>query len=161
MSAPPKSSPMILCYDGSEAAKHAIQRVANLLAPRRALVVTVWLSTPALTPGLGGIANALNFVEVDRAAAKASSRIAEEGVRITRDAGLGAEPVSVKASGPVWNAIIETADRYGAAVIVMGARGVTALRSMLVGSVSNGVVHHAKQPTLVIHRRNDDAGETS
>ena len=157
MSAPPES-PLILCYDGSEPARHAIQRAANLLSPRRALVLTVWLPTPALTPGLGGIANALNFVEVDRAAAKASSRIAEEGACIAREAGLGADPVSVKASGPVWHAIVETADRYGAADIVMGARGVTALRSMLVGSVSNGVVHHAKQPTLVIHRRSDDNG---
>jgi nucleotide-binding universal stress UspA family protein len=34
----------------------------------------------------------------------------------------------------------------------MGSRGLTGLRSMLLGSVSNGVVHHAERPALVIPR---------
>jgi nucleotide-binding universal stress UspA family protein len=152
----PHDSPLILCYDGSEPAIHAIQRAADLLAPRRALVLNVWLPTAVLGPGLGGIANAPNFVEIDRAAAKEGCRIAEEGARIAREASLGAEPVTVEASGPVWHTIIETADRHDAAAIVMGSRGLTALRSMLLGSVSGGVVHHAGRPTLVIHRRSED-----
>ncbi|MEJ7784999.1 MAG: universal stress protein [Solirubrobacteraceae bacterium] len=41
----------------------------------------------------------------------------------------------------------------------MGSRGLTGVRSMLLGSVSSAVVHHADRPTLVIHRRSggDDA----
>jgi nucleotide-binding universal stress UspA family protein len=144
-------SPLILCYDGSESSKRAIQRAAELLAPRRALVLTVWLPTAVLGPGLGGIANALNFVELDRAAAGEGCRISEEGARIAGDAGLDAEPVAVKATGPVWHTIVETADRHDAAAIVMGSRGLTALRSMLLGSVSGGVVHHAERATLVVH----------
>jgi nucleotide-binding universal stress UspA family protein len=35
---------------------------------------------------------------------------------------------------------------------VMGSRGLTGVRSMLLGSVSNAVVHHTERPTLVIHR---------
>jgi nucleotide-binding universal stress UspA family protein len=147
----PHDSPLILCYDGSEPARHAIQRAADLLGPRSALVLTVWLPTAILGPGLGGIANAINFVEIDRAAAEEGCGIAEEGARIAREAGLVAEPVAVKATGPVWHTIVETADRHDAAAIVMGSRGLTALRSMLLGSVSGGVVHHADRPTLVVH----------
>jgi hypothetical protein len=40
------------------------------------------------------------------------------------------------------------------AAIVMGSRGLTGVRSMLLGSVSNAVVHHTERPTLVIHRPN-------
>jgi nucleotide-binding universal stress UspA family protein len=35
-------------------------------------------------------------------------------------------------------------------VVVMGSRGLSGVRSMLIGSVSNAVVHHAHQPTLVV-----------
>ena len=55
-------------------------------------------------------------------------------------------------AGPVWHTIVETADRCDAAAIVMGSRGLTPLRSILLGSVSSGVVHHADRPTLVIRR---------
>jgi nucleotide-binding universal stress UspA family protein len=33
----------------------------------------------------------------------------------------------------------------------MGSRGLTGVRSMLLGSVSSAVVHHADRPTLVVH----------
>jgi nucleotide-binding universal stress UspA family protein len=149
-------APLILCYDGSEDAKHAIKRGGELLALRRALVLTVWLPTAALGPGLGFAPNTVNFVEIDRAAAEAGDRIAEEGVRIARDAGLDAEPIAIKACGPVWHTNVEAADRHGAAAIVMGSRGLTGLRSVLLGSVSGGVVHHADRPALVIRRPSED-----
>jgi nucleotide-binding universal stress UspA family protein len=154
-------APLILCYDGSEHAKHAIQRGSDLLTVRRAFVLTVWLPTAALGPGLGFTANTINFVELDRAAAEAGARIAEKGARIARDAGLDAEPIAVKASGPVWHTIIETADRCEAAAIIMGSRGLTALRSMLLGSVSGGVVHHADRATLVIRRPSEDDSQAA
>jgi nucleotide-binding universal stress UspA family protein len=40
--------------------------------------------------------------------------------------------------------------------IVLGSRGLTGLRSVLLGSVSTAVVHHADRPTLVIHSPGDD-----
>jgi nucleotide-binding universal stress UspA family protein len=146
--------PLVLCYDGSEDARHAIRHTGELFAGRRALVVTVW--RPAV--GLGGLgvagetAGMVDFFEVDQVAAEHGARVAEEGVRIAQAAGLEADSVVVKATGPVWKAILETADQHDAASIVMGSRGLTGLRSMLLGSVSNGVVHHADRPALVIPR---------
>jgi nucleotide-binding universal stress UspA family protein len=145
-------APLILCYDGSEDAKHAIQRGSELLTARRALVLTACLPTAVLGPGLGETAAMVNFAEFDRAAAEACDRLAAAGMRIAHACGLDAEPVAVKTAGPVWHAIVETADRCDAAAIVMGSRGLTPLRSILLGSVSSGVVHHADRPTLVISR---------
>jgi nucleotide-binding universal stress UspA family protein len=144
-------APLILCYDGSVDATRGIERASDLLAHRPALVLTVWEPAPVLGPGLDGAAVIVNDVELDRAAAEAAGWTAEEGVQIARDAGLEAEAVAAKAAGPVWQTIIEFADRTGAAAIVMGSRGLTGLRSVLLGSVSRGVVHHASRPTLVIH----------
>jgi nucleotide-binding universal stress UspA family protein len=143
---------MLLCYDGSDDAAHAIQRAGELFAGRSALVVSVW-QRPA---GLGSFAwsgetaSTVDYAELDRAAAADADRIAAEGVRIAREAGLKAEPVAVGAAGPVWQTIVDIADRRDSATIVMGSRGLTGLRSMLLGSVSSAVVHHAQRPTLVV-----------
>ena len=77
-------------------------------------------------------------------------RVADEGVRIAQEAGLRADPVTVEAAGPVWKTILDIADHRNAAMIVMGSRGLTGVRSMLLGSVSSAVVNHADRPTLVI-----------
>ena len=68
------------------------------------------------------------------------------------DAGLQATPLAVEAEGPVWSKILEIADRHDAATIVMGSRGLTGLRSTLLGSVSNAVVHHTDRPTLILRQ---------
>ena len=47
---------------------------------------------------------------------------------------------------------MEIADRHDAAAIVMGSRGLAGVRSMLLGSVSSAVVHHADRPTLIIRQ---------
>ena len=151
---PTADGPLLLCYDGSEDAKHAIEHAGRLLGSRDALVVTVWQPTPALGSFAfaGATDSMFDFVEANRAAAELGGRVARAGVRIAEQAGLHAEPVTVEATGAVWETIVEIADRHDAATIVMGSRGLTGLQSMLLGSVSNAVVHHADRPTLVIRQ---------
>jgi len=153
----PNDGRLLICYDGSEDAKHAIEEAGRLLAAKPALVITVWQPTAALGSFVWGgeTASMVNFVELDRAGAEDAGRIADEGVRLAHDAGFEGEPVAIKATGPVWRTIVETADDHDAAAIVMGSRGLTGVRSMLLGSVSGAVVHHADRPTLVIHRPPD------
>ena len=153
MTASPQG-PLLLCYDGSEQARYAIETAASLLVRRPALVLTVWqpvagLRTIAWSPETAGM---IDYVEFDRAAAEDGDRLAKDGVRIARVAGLEATPVAVKATGPIWKTLIEIADRHDAAAIVMGSRGLTGLNSMLLGSVSGALVHHAHRPTFVIHQ---------
>src|SRR3954454_20921673 len=64
--------PLLLCYDGSEDAKHAIEHAGRVLGGREALVVTVWQPTPA----------------VGNSAADLGERVARDGVRIAQQAGL-------------------------------------------------------------------------
>ena len=151
---PPADGALVLCYDGSDDAKHAIARAGELLGGRDALVVTVWHPTPALGSFAfaGATDSMFDFVEVNRAAADLGARVAADGVRLAQLAGLRAEPLAVEATGPVWKTIVDIADRNDAATIVMGSRGLTGVRSMLLGSVSSAVVHHADRPTLVIRQ---------
>jgi nucleotide-binding universal stress UspA family protein len=146
--------PLLLCYDGSAGATHAIERAGVLFAGRDALVLTVWQPTAQLGSfaWAGATESMVDFFEVDRASADVGGRVADEGVRIARAAGLDAEPIAVEAAGPVWETIVTIADGHHASTIVMGSRGLTGLRSMLLGSVSSAVVHHADRPTMVIRQ---------
>jgi nucleotide-binding universal stress UspA family protein len=47
--------------------------------------------------------------------------------------------------------IVEKAEENDCDLIVIGNRGLGSVRSILLGSVSNYVVHHIKSPILLIH----------
>ena len=144
--------PLLLCYDGSENAAYAIRRAGEMFSGRRAVVLTVWRPTAALgsSAWLGATEPMADFFAVDRAAVEHGGFVADEGVRIARDAGLQAEPLVVEATGHVWKTIVEIADRHDAQTLVLGSRGLTGVRAMLLQSVSNAAVQHADRPTLVI-----------
>jgi nucleotide-binding universal stress UspA family protein len=149
---------LLICYDGSEHAKHAIRHSARLVSAKEALVVTVWQPT-AMLGGLAwaGEASMVNGGDLDRAVAEDAGRLADDGARIAQEAGLAAEPMAVEADEPVWKVLTEAADRNDAVAIVMGSRGLTGLRSILLGSVSSAVVQHAHRPVLVVHSDGDPA----
>ena len=144
--------PLLLCYDGSTDAAYAIRRAGEMFSGRHAVVLTVWRPTAAVgSSAWPGVSDDMaDFFAVDRAALEHGGRVAAEGARIARDAGLRAEPFAVEAAGPVWKTIVEVADRQDAQTIVLGSRGLTGVRSRLLGSVSSTAVHHADRPTLVI-----------
>jgi len=54
------------------------------------------------------------------------------------------------AVGDPAHTIVDIAERYGCDLIIMGARGTSALRSALLGSVSNEVLHAAKIPVMIV-----------
>ena len=53
--------------------------------------------------------------------------------------------------GPAGPVIIEEAEKENCDLIVVGSRGLGNITSVLISSVSNYVVHHAKCPVLLIH----------
>ena len=144
--------PLLLCYDGSEDAMHAIAEAASLLSGRDALVLAVWQDAKAM-PAFAWAAGPVPVVEeIFVAARNGAQRVAEEGSQLAVEAGFAAEPLVAEAGGPVWDAVVRVAEERDVAAIVMGSRGLSGVRSMLLGSVSSGVVHHASRPVLVVHR---------
>ena len=142
--------PLLICYDGSENAKHAIREAAVLLAPRRALVLSVWQDAAAL-PSLAWAGAALPDLEdVFAVAREGAERMAEEGAGIARATGFDAVAIAAEAKGPIWMAVEQAAEEHEAEAIVVGSRGLSGVKSLLLGSVSSGIVHHSLRPTLVV-----------
>lgn len=63
------------------------------------------------------------------------------------------------ATGFAATALIEVAERYGCDAIVMGARGMGALRSSLLGSVSQAVLHASKVPVTIVKHAEVDLAD--
>jgi nucleotide-binding universal stress UspA family protein len=87
-------------------------------------------------------------VELDDIAREMAARAAARGLELARAGGFEADSRVV--GGKSWEAICEVADELDAELIVMGARGLSPVRSALLGSVSAQVVAHTKRPVLVV-----------
>lgn len=152
------STPILVCYDGSPAARHAIRRAAALFPGRQALVLHVW-SFPLEVAAAGlGAAGAYDAEGQRELAAEGAA----EGCELAREAGLAAAPLTASGSGDgTWRTILHVADEHDASLIVMGSRGLGGLSSLLLGSVSHAVVQHAHRPVLVIPAAADVATGTA
>lgn len=144
--------PILLSYDGSDAAAHAIDEAAKLLQPGPAIVLTVWKRSMYATSTYGAapMPAPLYTRDLDREVEEACKRSAAEGADRARAAGLDAESTTVEATGPIWEAVLQFADERDAAAIVLGSRGFSGLKSLFLGSVSHGVAQHADRPVLVV-----------
>jgi nucleotide-binding universal stress UspA family protein len=84
-------------------------------------------------------------IEVTR---RAGARILEDGEQKVK-----AEQVQVETllkEGHIVQEIIRTAKEGNFDLIIIGGRGLSKIRELLLGSVTDGVIHHAPCPVLVI-----------
>jgi nucleotide-binding universal stress UspA family protein len=143
---------ILICYDGSPDAQAAIDTAGPLFAGNRATILTIWEGFSEVLArtgaGLGG--GPMDFEDVDLAASGAALERAEEGCALARVAGLEAEPSIAQQNLTVWQTIIEEADALAADAIVLGTRGLTGIKSLLLGSVSHAVLEHADRPVMVV-----------
>jgi nucleotide-binding universal stress UspA family protein len=153
---PSTARPVVLAYDGSTDAKHAVATAGELLGGP-AVVVHVY-ATPALAaPAMPapGIAIALDptvTVEVEQRAREQARAVVNEGVEVARAAGFDPTPVLVPGDGvhAVWNALVSVAEQHDASIIVLGHGHLSWLEEKLLGRVDSGVVKHAGRPVLVV-----------
>jgi nucleotide-binding universal stress UspA family protein len=161
--------PVLLCYDGSDVARRAIERAGEAVAGGEAIVLTVWESVgsailrslPSGTTELGrearGIAKDV-VDEFDASTADAAQATAAEGAVLAAAAGFDARPLTRRAVAraaertaiTVWRAILDLAEEETAELIVLGSRGRSGIKSMVLGSVSYGVLHNSGRPLLIV-----------
>jgi nucleotide-binding universal stress UspA family protein len=138
--------PILICYDGSGEAKHAIAVAASLFGDRDAVVVDVG---PLEEVAESFAAAGSGAADLDRAAYDGALARAEKGAELARAAGFRAQ-ARAEVNAPTWLGITETADEVDAAAIIVGSRSLSRLRRAFEGSVSNDVVEHARRPVLVV-----------
>jgi nucleotide-binding universal stress UspA family protein len=146
---------ILLAYDGSAGARRAIAAASTLLTGE-ALVAHIWTPLPptaapaVATPGVRG-AGLTRMAEAEREIEQQAGQVLDEGARLATDAGFVVEPVLVRGSGgAAWRELLDLAESRRPDLVVVGRRGMSPLRSVLLGSVSHGVVQHSPVPVLVV-----------
>lgn len=145
---------VLVAYDGSESSKAAISDAARLFAERPLLVLSVGRSMAAVaSASVAGIPAGVAgeaLARLDEEAQREADELAEEGAAAAVAAGLQATGRGAMAPGSIWATILEVADEEDVAAVVVGSRGRSDVKSILLGSVSNGVIHHADCPVVVV-----------
>jgi nucleotide-binding universal stress UspA family protein len=147
---------IVICYDGSADAQAAIDRAGLLMAGAEATVLVIWetiLETMTRHGSLGmgmGMVGAYGDDGADAAIKQAALDTAADGVQRAEAAGLLAQPRIVNRDGDVAAVILAEAAGLDADAIVLGTRGLGRVKSLMLGSVSHAVLHHADRPVLVI-----------
>jgi nucleotide-binding universal stress UspA family protein len=89
--------------------------------------------------------------DVDMGPPIPAQELVDEVVRTFRRAGVDARGELRRVSaGDTPEQIVAIADEFDSSLIVMGTRGMTEWRSLLLGGVANKVVHHAHCPVLLV-----------
>jgi nucleotide-binding universal stress UspA family protein len=90
--------------------------------------------------------------DLDLHAEQRATAVAREGLGPANEAGLDAKPLvhrvvaapTERDEVTVWQAVLDVADSEDAGAIVLGSRGRSGLRSMLLGSVAYGLAHNRR-----------------
>ena len=135
---------IVLAFDGSEYSHKALLR-AKAIAER--FDATVWLVHVFRNPS-----DLLGYTDFEKIYAKRKS--AAQAVMDDARQKLGRTTFTVQEKlreGNETDSILKVAENCAADLIVMGTRGLGAVKGFLVGSVSRKVIHYAACPVMVVH----------
>jgi nucleotide-binding universal stress UspA family protein len=145
----PDTTPILLCYDRSDGSRHAIETAASLFPGHKAIVLHVWSPIAIMVSMYAGAVSIP--VYDDSALQEAAATVAEEGLAVATGAGLSAKAQTAEVTYEgTWHTILGVADQCDAEIIVLGARGRSTFKSIVLGSVSHGVAQHARRPVLIV-----------
>lgn len=145
---------ILIAYDGSTDSEAAIEHAGELFPGQSATVLTVWQPFAEviahMPSGFGWAPGEVDYEAIDTAARQSAEQHAAEGAKLARGAGLDAHSRTSQQKTTTANAILAEADAIDASAVLMGSRGLTGLKSLLLGSVSHAVLQHADRTVIVV-----------
>jgi nucleotide-binding universal stress UspA family protein len=137
---------VLVAVDGSEAAVRAARMGADVAARFGARVTLVYVVPRLLLPP---DVYGLTVEEVEREQSSHGQEVLRSALAAL--AGAGVELDSTVLSGPPAETLAEAAAAPDVDLVVVGSRGQGAVKRMLLGSVSDRLVHICPRPILVVH----------
>jgi nucleotide-binding universal stress UspA family protein len=141
---------ILVAFDGSEDSVRAT-RVACAIAKRFGsnVVIAHVYSFAVFAYGGASPMPMPDVTPLEDAARLKGRSILDRGIELAKDAGLSAAGELMEASSTV-QALVEYAAREKVDLIVVGTRGTTGFKKLIMGSVSSGLASHADCPVLVV-----------
>src|SRR5215475_2969503 len=135
---------ILIPTDGSELAEHGMAHGLALAKSLGAKASIIFVVEPF--PEMTGryLETVARYAELRR---EQATSVLDRAANAAKEAGLSCE--TIQAEGQPHRAIIAAADDKGCDLIVMSSHGRSGLSVLLLGSVTNKVLTHAKTPVLV------------
>jgi len=137
---------ILLPFDGSAVALEAVRFAIRMAAD--GLNTSVVLANVQEPATLYELMVAHDPQVIEQVSAQAGAHTLQPAQALLDAAGLPYE--SEVASGDPAHTLVDILENYGCDLVVMGASGTSTLRSALLGSVSNEVLHAAGVPVMIV-----------
>lgn len=132
---------ILVAVDGSEASIHAVRVGLDLADAQGATVTLAWVAPPPYVPP------EVPFVPLPPADAAADAeRVFAQVEKVVERKDLG----RLALEGPVAERLADAAEQDGYDLVVVGSKGRGAVARMLIGSVTDRLVHICRKPVLVV-----------
>ena len=138
---------VLFAVDGSQAATQAVKQVATLLCDQTD-AAAFYFAPPDVRVVHAHEAQAM---QVRAQKAIADAVFEEARAQLSGNLALGAKPIMAEHT-PTEGILLES-DKWSADMIVVGARGLSTLDKLLLGSVADGVAQKSKIPVYVARSR--------
>lgn len=153
-----KPAPLVVPVDGSDAAHSAVVHGVSL-ARRTGAALHLLHAFPGLAsldPAFNSSVSLTNAAPLSRAELGDMARLSANEAFATARAAITDSPeempriVEVRRDGPPARAVTEYVQSLGTAEVIIGRRGLGRVQGLLLGSVSQRVLHGAECPVTVI-----------
>jgi len=144
---PDKINEILVPVDGSESSVRAA-RFGMRLARALGVGVTWFYVFPAASVELIGMAG-MSRADIERASGISGERVFGQ-LRQALEGELIEQLSFETAMGDPAEEIIAYTEQHDAVLVVIGRRGLSRIKTLLLGSVSDKVMRHAKSPVTVI-----------
>jgi len=160
MATEPGSPGIVVGVDGSPSSDAAVEWAAQDAEMRKVALTLVHIVTPVVptASSWSAIAIPADYSRLQEDHARDVLERAHNAAAPAVSPGRASQIHTEALYGPVVPTLVDFAER--ADLMVVGCRGLGAVDRALLGSVSSGLVHHARCPVAVIHEEALSAGRS-
>jgi len=146
---------ILLPFDGSPAALEAVKFAIHLAG--EGLSTSMVLANVQEHASLYELMVAHDPQVIEQVSAAAGANTLKPAQTLLEKAGIAFE--TEVATGDPAHTLVDILENYGCDMVVMGARGTSALRTALLGSVSNELLHAAGVPVMIVKSAEESVGD--
>jgi nucleotide-binding universal stress UspA family protein len=140
---------ILVAFDGSKDAVRAVQLACSFARRFGSEISVVHVySSPLIGFSAASGMPIPDYRDLEDAAKDTGQKVLSRGVQVASEAGVQARGELLQASSVV-EALVDYAAKEHSDLIVVGTRGMTGFKKLILGSVSSGLVSHSPCPVLV------------
>ncbi len=149
MSGGGKFGRIVVAFDGSKDSIKAVKLAGSLASQYNSEVTVVHVfSSPSVGFSAASGMPIADYPAIEEAKKAAAEEVLAKGLQLATEEGIKAKGELIEAPSVV-EALVEFAAKERASLIVVGTRGMTGFKKLILGSVSSGLVNHAPCPVLI------------